>query len=45
MDIPPKGTLLRDRYELGVRWRQMGRAIAKESPLIGLLNARRLNAR
>ncbi len=36
MDIPPKGTLLRDRYELGVRWRQMGRAIAKESPLIGL---------
>lgn len=36
MDIPPKGTLIRQRYELGVRWRQMGRAIAKELPLIGL---------
>ncbi len=37
MDIPPKGTLIRQRYELGVRWRQMGRSIAKEAPLIGLV--------
>jgi len=39
MDVPPKGSIIRQRYELGVRWRQTGRAIAKESPLVGLVGS------
>lgn len=36
MDIPPKGSILRSHYELGVRWRQLGRALAKSAPILGM---------
>ncbi len=39
MDIPPKGSLIRKQYELGVWWRQMGRTLAKEAPLLGVFGS------